>query len=161
MDNSPDYGSGDSRAIQINLSPSMDGIVTKDASETYEVAIRTIADFERRHILSLTESFWSNIRIGHHLGRSDMVVAWCWQQWITEEIVYCGERPMTLHSPTENSLAVLNHKILEANSQVQNVKLSGHQTCLSINRLRHELCDMLRRPLEITAPGHHDCSIQE
>ncbi|GFU15591.1 hypothetical protein TNCV_1170911 [Trichonephila clavipes] len=37
-------------------------------------------------------------------------------------------RPMTLHSPTENSLAVLNHKILEANSQVQNVKLGGHQT---------------------------------
>ncbi|GFU67995.1 uncharacterized protein TNCV_2823381 [Trichonephila clavipes] len=35
-------------------------------------------------------------------------------------------RPMTLHSPTENSLAVLNHKILDANSQVQNVKLGGH-----------------------------------
>ncbi|GFX75203.1 uncharacterized protein TNCV_3171301 [Trichonephila clavipes] len=52
---------------------------------------------------------------------------------------------MTLHSPTENSLAVLNHKILEANSQVQNVKLSGHQTCFSINRLWLELCDMLRR----------------
>ncbi|GFT74387.1 uncharacterized protein TNCV_539311 [Trichonephila clavipes] len=52
---------------------------------------------------------------------------------------------MTLHSPTENSLAVLNHKILEANSQVQNVKLGGHQTCLSINRLWHELYDMLRR----------------
>ncbi|GFV33809.1 hypothetical protein TNCV_2145151 [Trichonephila clavipes] len=44
-------------------------------------------------------------------------------------------RPMTLHSSTENSLAVLNHNILEANSQVQNVKLGGHQTCLSINRL--------------------------
>ncbi|GFX98371.1 uncharacterized protein TNCV_4001401 [Trichonephila clavipes] len=55
---------------------------------------------------------------------------------------------MTLHSPTENSLAVLNHKIFEANSQVQNVKLGGHQTCLSINRLWHELCDMLRRLLE-------------
>ncbi|GFX78800.1 uncharacterized protein TNCV_1919331 [Trichonephila clavipes] len=52
---------------------------------------------------------------------------------------------MTLHSPTENSLAVFNHKILEANSQVQNVKIGGHQTCLSINRLWHELCDMLRR----------------
>ncbi|GFX29603.1 uncharacterized protein TNCV_4776751 [Trichonephila clavipes] len=52
---------------------------------------------------------------------------------------------MTLHSPTENSLAVLNHKILEANSQVQNVKLGGHQMCLSINRLWHELCDMLPR----------------
>ncbi|GFY24136.1 hypothetical protein TNCV_1011891 [Trichonephila clavipes] len=40
---------------------------------------------------------------------------------------------MTLHSLTKNSLAVLNHKILEANSQVQNVKLGGHQTCLSID----------------------------
>ncbi|GFW15002.1 uncharacterized protein TNCV_982941 [Trichonephila clavipes] len=63
--------------------------------------------------------------------------------------------------PTENSLAVLNHKILETNSQVQNVKLGGHQTCLSIKRLWHELCDMLRRLVGTTAPGHHDCSIQE
>ncbi|GFT45941.1 uncharacterized protein TNCV_3535251 [Trichonephila clavipes] len=61
----------------------------------------------------------------------------------------------------KNSLVVLNHKILEANSQVQNVKLGGHQTCLSINRLWHELCDMLRRLVGTTAPGHHDCSIQE
>ncbi|GFV82522.1 actin-binding LIM protein 1 [Trichonephila clavipes] len=60
-----------------------------------------------------------------------------------------------------SSLAVLNHKILEANSQVQNVKLGGHQTCRSINRLWHELCDMLRRLVGTTAPGHHDCSIQE
>ncbi|GFT86830.1 NRF domain-containing protein [Trichonephila clavipes] len=34
-------------------------------------------------------------------------------------------------------------------------------TCLSINRLWHELCDMLRRLVGTTAPGHHDCSIQE
>ncbi|GFV41149.1 uncharacterized protein TNCV_2667401 [Trichonephila clavipes] len=68
---------------------------------------------------------------------------------------------MTLHSPTENSLAVLNHKILEANSQVQNVKLGGHQTCLSINRLWHELWGMLCRLVGTTAPGHRDCSIQE
>ncbi|GFU94963.1 uncharacterized protein TNCV_332991 [Trichonephila clavipes] len=61
---------------------------------------------------------------------------------------------MNLHSPTENSLAVLNHKILEADSQVQNVKLGGHQTCLSINRLWHELCDMLRHHVGTTAPGH-------
>ncbi|GFY34370.1 uncharacterized protein TNCV_2506731 [Trichonephila clavipes] len=72
-----------------------------------------------------------------------------------------SHRPMTLHSLTENSLAVLNHKILEANSQVQNVKLGGHQTCLSINRLWPELCDMLRRLVGTTAPGHPDCSIQE
>ncbi|GFV90609.1 hypothetical protein TNCV_2223251 [Trichonephila clavipes] len=55
---------------------------------------------------------------------------------------------MNLHSPTENSLAVLNHKILEANSQVENVKLGGYQTYLSINRLWRELCDMLRGLLE-------------
>ncbi|GFW08146.1 uncharacterized protein TNCV_2979131 [Trichonephila clavipes] len=70
-------------------------------------------------------------------------------------------RPMTLHSFTENSLAVLNHKILEANSQVRNVKLGGHQTCLSINGLLHELCDILHRLVGTTAPGHHDCSIKE
>ncbi|GFS54911.1 uncharacterized protein TNCV_3576251 [Trichonephila clavipes] len=44
---------------------------------------------------------------------------------------------------------------------VENVKLGGHQTCLSINRLWYELCDMLRRLVGTTAPGHHDCSIQE
>ncbi|GFV75285.1 hypothetical protein TNCV_1481311 [Trichonephila clavipes] len=59
---------------------------------------------------------------------------------------------MTLHSPTGNSLAVLNHKIHRSNSQVQNMKLGGHQTCLSINRLWHELCDMLRRLVGTTAP---------
>ncbi|GFV57143.1 hypothetical protein TNCV_3174201 [Trichonephila clavipes] len=54
---------------------------------------------------------------------------------------------MTLHSPTENSLAVLNRKILEANSQVQNVKFGVHQTCLSINRLWPELCVLLEPQL--------------
>ncbi|GFW34420.1 uncharacterized protein TNCV_221461 [Trichonephila clavipes] len=62
---------------------------------------------------------------------------------------------MTLHSPIENSLAVLNPKILEANSHVQNVELGGHQTCLSINLLWHELCEMLRRLVGTPAPGHH------
>ncbi|GFT65396.1 uncharacterized protein TNCV_1609271 [Trichonephila clavipes] len=77
------------------------------------------------------------------------------------EPVQCEDR-MTFRKLTEeNSLAVLNHKILEANSQVQNVKLGGHQTCLSINRLWHEPCDMLRRLVGTTAPGHHDFSIQE
>ncbi|GFU27521.1 uncharacterized protein TNCV_282551 [Trichonephila clavipes] len=40
-------------------------------------------------------------------------------------------------------------------------KKGSHQTCLSINRLWHELCDMLRRLVGTTAPGHHDCSIKE
>ena len=55
---------------------------------------------------------------------------------------------MTLHSLTKSSLAVLNHKILEAKSQVQNVKLGSPY-------------DMLRRPVRITAPEHHGCSTQE
>ncbi|GFU73716.1 hypothetical protein TNCV_3481961 [Trichonephila clavipes] len=29
--------------------------------------------------------------------------------------------------------------------------------CLSINRLWHELCDMLRRLVGTHSPGHHDC----
>ncbi|GFU91307.1 uncharacterized protein TNCV_4366521 [Trichonephila clavipes] len=66
-----------------------------------------------------------------------------------------------LYIAPQKIVAVLNHKILEANSQHQNVKLGGHQTCLSINRLWHKLCDMLRRLVGTTAPGHHDCSIQE
>ncbi|GFW99539.1 hypothetical protein TNCV_3417721 [Trichonephila clavipes] len=45
--------------------------------------------------------------------------------------------------------------------QMTKISTSGHQTCLSINRLWHELCDMLRRLVGTTAPGHHDCSIQE
>ncbi|GFU91324.1 uncharacterized protein TNCV_4270281 [Trichonephila clavipes] len=39
-------------------------------------------------VLGLREAGWSNRRIGRHLGRSDMVVARCWQQWITEGRVY-------------------------------------------------------------------------
>ncbi|GFW45439.1 hypothetical protein TNCV_4702501 [Trichonephila clavipes] len=40
----------------------------------------------------------------------------------------------------------------------KNSRVNSHQTCLSINRLWHELCDMLRRLVGTTAPGHHDCS---
>ncbi|GFV91816.1 HTH_Tnp_Tc3_2 domain-containing protein [Trichonephila clavipes] len=47
-----------------------------------------LTDFDRGRIISLREAGWSNRRIGRHLGRSDMVVAWCWQQWITEGRVY-------------------------------------------------------------------------
>ncbi|GFU02918.1 transposable element Tcb2 transposase [Trichonephila clavipes] len=39
-------------------------------------------------IIFKIEAGWSNRRIGRHLGRSDMVVARCWQQWITEGRVY-------------------------------------------------------------------------
>ncbi|GFX17695.1 HTH_Tnp_Tc3_2 domain-containing protein [Trichonephila clavipes] len=41
-----------------------------------------LTDFDRGRIIGLREAGWSNRRIGRHLGRSDMVVARCWQQWI-------------------------------------------------------------------------------
>ncbi|GFY32825.1 transposable element Tcb1 transposase [Trichonephila clavipes] len=47
-----------------------------------------LTDFDRSRIISLREAGWLNRRIGRHLGRSDMVVARCWQQWITEGRVY-------------------------------------------------------------------------
>ncbi|GFW38329.1 HTH_38 domain-containing protein [Trichonephila clavipes] len=40
-----------------------------------------LTDFDRGRIIGLRDAGWSN-RIGRHLGRSDMVVARCWQQWI-------------------------------------------------------------------------------
>ncbi|GFV25222.1 transposable element Tcb2 transposase [Trichonephila clavipes] len=43
-----------------------------------------LTDFDGGRIIGLREAGWSNRRIGRHLGRSDMVVARCWQQWITE-----------------------------------------------------------------------------
>ncbi|GFU71973.1 transposable element Tcb1 transposase [Trichonephila clavipes] len=48
-----------------------------------------LTDFDRGRIIGLREAGWSNRRIGRHLGRSDMVVARCWQQWITEGRVEC------------------------------------------------------------------------
>ncbi|GFV71486.1 transposable element Tcb1 transposase [Trichonephila clavipes] len=47
-----------------------------------------LTDFDRGLLIGLREAGWSNRRIGRHLGRSDMVVARCWQQWITEGRVY-------------------------------------------------------------------------
>ncbi|GFT03919.1 uncharacterized protein TNCV_1730831 [Trichonephila clavipes] len=47
-----------------------------------------LTDFDRGRIIGLRKAGWSNRRIGRHLGRSDMVVARCWQQWITEGRVY-------------------------------------------------------------------------
>ncbi|GFX53586.1 transposable element Tcb1 transposase [Trichonephila clavipes] len=47
-----------------------------------------LTDFDRGRIIGLREAGWSNRRIGRHLGRSDMVVTRCWQQWITEGRVY-------------------------------------------------------------------------
>lgn len=47
-----------------------------------------LSDFERGRIVGLIEAGWSNRRIGRHLGRSDMIVARCRRQWITEGRVY-------------------------------------------------------------------------
>ncbi|GFW91841.1 HTH_38 domain-containing protein [Trichonephila clavipes] len=51
-------------------------------------AVRAAWTLGRGRIIGLREAGWSNRRISRHLGRSDMVVARCWQQWITEGRVY-------------------------------------------------------------------------
>ncbi|GFV30093.1 transposable element Tcb1 transposase [Trichonephila clavipes] len=61
-----------------------------------------LTDFDRGRIIGLREAGWSNRRIGRHLGRSDMVVARCWQQWITEgsvDWIFC--RPRATWSVTD------------------------------------------------------------
>ncbi|GFW65073.1 HTH_38 domain-containing protein [Trichonephila clavipes] len=59
-----------------------------DASRRNRRQYEQLTDFDRGRIIGLREAGWSNRRIGRHLGRSDMVVARCWQQWITEGRVY-------------------------------------------------------------------------
>ncbi|GFY23939.1 hypothetical protein TNCV_4896201 [Trichonephila clavipes] len=77
------------RVIQTNLSTWMDRIGTRDVSKRHNRRhYEQLSDFERRRILSLTESGWSNRRVGHRVGRSDMAVARFWLQWITKGLVY-------------------------------------------------------------------------
>ncbi|GFU89733.1 hypothetical protein TNCV_1700271 [Trichonephila clavipes] len=76
---------------------------------------------------------------------------------MVKRFVAYPHRPMTLHSPTENSLAVLNHKILEANSHRSKREI-GRSPNVSFNKsiVARAVCDMLRRLVGTTAPGHHD-----
>ncbi|GFV54423.1 hypothetical protein TNCV_57741 [Trichonephila clavipes] len=69
---------------------------------------------------------------------------------------------MTLHSPTENSPSGVKSQDLGGQFIGPKREITRSiNRCLSINRLWHELCDMLRRFVGTTAPGHHDCSTQE
>ncbi|GFU24409.1 hypothetical protein TNCV_2263821 [Trichonephila clavipes] len=68
---------------------------------------------------------------------------------------------MALHSPTENSLAGVKSQDLggQFTGPKREIRRSPN---VSFNKsLWHELCDMLRRLVGTTTPGHHDCSIQE
>ncbi|GFY33663.1 uncharacterized protein TNCV_4593751 [Trichonephila clavipes] len=49
-----------------------------------------LSDLEKGHVVGPREADWSNRRIGRRLGRSDMVVVRCWQQWIKEQVVLIG-----------------------------------------------------------------------
>ncbi|GFV54833.1 HTH_Tnp_Tc3_2 domain-containing protein [Trichonephila clavipes] len=59
-------------------------VFSTDALRRNRRQYEQLTDFDRGRIIGLREAGWSNRRIGRHLGRSDMVVARCWQQWITE-----------------------------------------------------------------------------
>ncbi|GFU50502.1 transposable element Tc3 transposase [Trichonephila clavipes] len=96
-----------------------------------------LTDFDRGRIIGLREAGWSNRRIGRHLGRkADMVVARCWQQWITEGRVYRrGEsgRPRNTNDREITSSAIKrNHKrrltevVLRSRRPLRRLPLTPH-----------------------------------
>ncbi|GFT22106.1 hypothetical protein TNCV_3271611 [Trichonephila clavipes] len=78
-----------------------------------------------------------------HFGRISAITCRMYGQ----AFVAYPHRPMTLHSKNK-----VFPKILRPISK-QKIRRSPN---VSI-KLWHELCDMLRRLVGTTAPGHHDC----
>ncbi|GFY03028.1 HTH_Tnp_Tc3_2 domain-containing protein [Trichonephila clavipes] len=87
--------------------PNCDDIVSRIPLRRNRRQYEQLTDFDRGRIIGLKEAGWSNRRIGRHLGRSDMVVARCWQQWITEGRVYRrggSERPRNTNDREDRAI---------------------------------------------------------
>ncbi|GFV52434.1 HTH_Tnp_Tc3_2 domain-containing protein [Trichonephila clavipes] len=41
-----------------------------------------LSEFEKGCIIDLKEAGWANRRITRHMGRSDVAVRRCWQEWV-------------------------------------------------------------------------------
>ncbi|GFW08109.1 transposable element Tc1 transposase [Trichonephila clavipes] len=86
-----------------------------------------LTDFDRGRIISLREAGWSNRRIGRHLGRSDMVVARCWQQWITEGRVYRRGGVRTHPVPSRETIRRrLTEVVLRSRRPLRRLPLTPH-----------------------------------
>ncbi|GFU24230.1 HTH_Tnp_Tc3_2 domain-containing protein [Trichonephila clavipes] len=88
-----------------------------------------LTDLIGGRIIGLREAGWSNRRIGRHLGRSDMVVARCWQQWITEgsvDWIFC--RPRATWSVTDW------RRVIFSDESRFSLSADDHRTCLEAHR---------------------------
>ncbi|GFU81524.1 HTH_38 domain-containing protein [Trichonephila clavipes] len=124
-----------------------------------------LTDFDRGRIIGLREAGWSNRRIGRHLGRSDIVVARCWQQWITEGRVY--RRGGSGRPRNTNDREDRNQKsgYFGTNNvaSIDSTPLTSFQTSSAIKRNHKETTDRSRsrRPLRRLplTPHHRQCRL--
>ncbi|GFX49030.1 HTH_38 domain-containing protein [Trichonephila clavipes] len=104
-----------------------------------------LTDFDRGRIIGLREADWSNRRIGRHLGRSDMVVARCWQQWITEGRVYRrggSGRPRNTNDREDRAIRrVATSASASLVASIDSTPLTSFQTSSAIKRNHKETTD--------------------
>ncbi|GFW24951.1 HTH_38 domain-containing protein [Trichonephila clavipes] len=103
-----------------------------------------LTDFDRGRIISLREAGWSNRRIGRHLGRSDMVVARCWQQWITEGRVYRrggSGRPRNTNDREDRAIRRVATSAPTTSPSIDSTPLTSFQTSSAIKRNHKETTD--------------------
>ncbi|GFW13109.1 HTH_38 domain-containing protein [Trichonephila clavipes] len=122
-----------------------------------------LMDFDRGRIIGLREAGWSNRRIGRHLGRSDMVVARCWQQWITEGRVYRrggSGRPRNTNDREDRAIRFFGTNNV---ASIDSTPLTSFQTSSAIKKNHKETTDRKgsRRPLRRLplTPHHRQCRL--
>ncbi|GFX72045.1 transposable element Tcb2 transposase [Trichonephila clavipes] len=105
-----------------------------------------LTDFDRGRIIGLREAGWSNRRIGRHLGRSDMVVARCWQQWITECRVYRrggSGRPRNTNDREDRAIRRSGHFGTNNVASIDSTPLTSFQISSAIKRNHKETTDRM------------------
>ncbi|GFU89293.1 HTH_38 domain-containing protein, partial [Trichonephila clavipes] len=117
----------------------------------------------------LREAGWSNRRIGRHLGRSDMVVARCWQQWITVGRVYRRRgsgRPRNTNDREDSAIQKSGHFGTNNVASIDSTPLTSFQTSSAIKRNHKgrrltEVGLRSRRPLRRLplTPHHRQCRL--
>ncbi|GFT74509.1 transposable element Tcb2 transposase [Trichonephila clavipes] len=127
-----------------------------------------LTDFDRGRIIGLREAGWSNRRISRHLGRSDMVVARCWQQWITEGRVYRrggSGRPRNTNDREDRAIRrVATSAPTTSLASIQRHLLPSRHPVPSRETIRRRLTEVglrSRRPLRRLplTPHHRQCRL--
>ncbi|GFW39787.1 transposable element Tcb2 transposase [Trichonephila clavipes] len=100
-----------------------------------------LTDFDRGRIIGLREAGWSNRRIGRHLGRSDMVVARCWQSGSQKRVYRRGGsgRPRNTNDREDRAI----RRVFGTNNvaSIDSTPLTSFQTSSAIKRNHKETTD--------------------